>query len=239
MIAIDALDALDLRLGADVWDFAHSRPAEIDAHWAARIARQPGLFNGRILMLGPHAIGGRVLRGEFVETDFKNFLAWREWGFPASSACNGFAMAALRGADGVFILGEMSVHTASAGAVYFPAGTPDLSDVFGETVDLDASVRRELLEETGLVAAADEIGTGWTLVRAPGRVACMKPIRLHATAGAAKARIEATIAQEARPEFCAIHLVASPADFTPAMPEFVRAYMAYVFAGDHQTLVTV
>ena len=148
-------------------------------------------------------------------------------------------MAALRGADGPFILGEMSAHTASAGAVYFPAGTPDLSDVFGETVDLDASVRRELLEETGLVAAADEIGTGWTLVRAPGRVACMKPIRLHDTAGAAKARIEAAIAQEARPEFSAIHLVASVADFTPAMPEFVRAYMAYVFAGDHQTLVTV
>ena len=232
MIAVEALDALDFKLGAGVWDFAQSHAAEIDAHWRARLARQPRLFNGRVLMLGPHRVEGRVLRGEFWETDFKNFLAWREFGFPASNACNGFSMAALRGADGPFVLGEMSGHTASAGAVYFPAGTPDLSDVFGETVDLDASVRRELQEETGLVAAADEIAPGWTVVRARGRVACMKPIRLREPAEAAKARIEAALAGEARPEFSAIHLVRSPADFTEAMPEFMRAYMAHTFAAD-------
>ena len=239
MIAIEAVDALDFRLGPGVWDFAEAHAAEIDAHWHSRLARQPRLFNGRVLMLGPHRVEARVLIGEFWETDFKNFLAWREFGFPASNACNGFAMAALRGAEGTFILGEMSGHTASAGAVYFPAGTPDLSDVFGETVDLDASVRRELREETGLVAAAQEIAPGWTMVRALGRVACMKPIRLREPAQAARARIEAALAQEARPEFSAIHLVRSPADFTQAMPEFVRAYMAHVFSSDHHTLATV
>ena len=65
------------------------------------------------------------LRGEFIETDFAAFLTWRESGFPAANACNGFAMAALRGADGAFLLGEMAAHTASAGAIYFPAGSPD------------------------------------------------------------------------------------------------------------------
>lgn len=239
MIAIEAVDALDFKLGDGVWDFAQAHAAEIDAHWNARLARQPRLFNGRILMLGPHRVEAGVLRGEFLETDFKNFLAWREFGFPASNACNGFSMAALRGADGAFILGEMAAHTASAGAVYFPAGTPDPSDVFGDTVDLTASVRRELQEETGLVAAPEDIAPGWTLVRAPGRVACMKPIRLREAADAAKARIEAALAKEARPEFCAIHLVRSPAHFTQAIPEFVRAYMRHVFSGDHQTFATV
>ncbi len=238
MIAIDIVDALDFKLGAGVWDFAEARASEIDAHWRARLARQPHLFNGRVLMLGPHRIEDGVLRGEFLQTDFKNFLAWREFGFPESNACNGFSMAALRGADGAFILGEMSPHTASAGAVYFAAGTPDLSDVFGDVVDLGASVRRELQEETGLVAAPDEIAPGWTVVRAQGRVACMKPIRLCESAPAAKARIEAALASEERPEFSAIHLVSGVADFTQAMPEFVRAYMAHVFSTDHQTFET-
>ncbi len=87
-------------------------------------------------------------------------------------------MAALRGSDGAFLLGEMAAHTASAGAIYFPAGTPDRQDVFGDVVDLEASVRRELLEETGLDAEEAEIAPGWIVVRARGRVACMKPMRL-------------------------------------------------------------
>ena len=238
MISIEPVDALDFSLGEGVWDFAVTRAAEIDAHWAQRLARQPRLFDGRVLMLGPHRVEGRVLKGEFIETDFRNFLAWREFGFPASNACNGFSMAALRGADGAFILGEMAEHTASAGAVYFPAGTPDRSDVFGRVVDLGASVLRELQEETGLVAAPQEISPGWTLVRAPGRVACMKPIRLRESAEAAKARIEAALAQEARPEFCRVHLVRGPEDFSDSMPEFVRAYMARAFAA-HQTFDTL
>jgi hypothetical protein len=67
----------------------------------------------------------------------------------------------------------------------------------------------------------------------------MKPMRLRLSAQDAKSRIEAALALEARPEFGAVHLVRSPEDFTPAMPEFVRAYMAHVFSGDHQTLDTV
>ena len=229
MISIEPVDALDFRLVPGVWDFAQARADEIEAHWARRLVAQPGLFNGRVLMLGPHRLEGGVLSGDFLETEFKNFLAWREFGFPASNACNGFSMAALRGADGAFVLGEMASHTASAGAVYFPAGTPDLSDVFDGVVDLHASVLRELFEETGLRADGREIAPGWIVVRAPGRVACMKPMRLGLSAEAARARIEATLAAEAQPEFSRIHVVRGPQDFTEAMPEFVRAYIRYVF----------
>ena len=70
-------------------------------------------------------------------------------------------MAALRGSDGAFLLGEMSPHTASAGAIYFPAGTPDRQDLSGAVVDLEASARRELFEETGWRAEEAEIAAGW------------------------------------------------------------------------------
>ena len=111
-----------------------------------------------------------VLRGDYFETDFADFLAWRDFGFPGESVCNGFSMAALQGSDGAFLLGEMAAHTANAGAIYFAAGTPDRQDVFGERVDLAASVTRELEEETGVSAAEIrlrcEIGSSSTPRRA-------------------------------------------------------------------------
>ncbi len=245
MIEIESVDALDFRLTAGAWDFARERAAEIAAHWAKRSAAQPRLFNGRVLMLGRNAVETRddvrVLKGEFVETDFADFLAWRDFGFPASNACNGFAMAALRGADGAFVLGEMSAHTASAGAIYFPAGTPDRQDLFGEVVDLDASVRRELFEETGLRAEETAFAPGWNIVRSLGRVACMKPVRLPASAEVVKARVEAELAADPKAEFSRIHIVCDEADFSDRMPAFVRAYMRHVFAGEgavHQTLLS-
>jgi 8-oxo-dGTP pyrophosphatase MutT (NUDIX family) len=240
---IDAVDALDFRLTAGVWDFARERAAEIAAHWEKRVAAQPRLFNGRVLVLGRYAIEtrgrARVLAGAFIETDFAAFLAWREFGSPASNACNGFSMAALRGADGAFLLGQMAPHTATAGAIYFPAGTPDRQDLAGDVVDLDASARRELFEETGVSADEATIAPGCEVVFAPGRVACMKAMRLGLPADAAKARIDAWLAADAHAEFSRMHVVRGEADFDDRMPAFVRDYMAHVFRREaHQTLVT-
>jgi len=233
-IRIEAVDALDFRLGPGGWDFARDRAAEISAHWLKRSAELPRLFNGGVLMLGAHEYvdraNARVLTGQFLETDFADFLAWREFGFPASNACNGFSMAALRGADGAFLLGEMAPHTASAGAIYFPAGTPDRQDLDGDVVDLDASARRELFEETGVSADEVEIAPGWWVVHSEGRVACLKPMRLRQSAEAAKAQIDAWLAADPKAEFSRMHVIRDESDFTDRVTEFVRVFIRHVWA---------
>ena len=78
-----------------------------------------------------------VFRCAYLETDFKAFLAWRDFGMPAAGIRNAFGMAALISADGAFILGEMASHTANAGRIYFASGTPDPSDILSETVDIE------------------------------------------------------------------------------------------------------
>ncbi len=159
-------------------------------------------------------------------------MAWRDFGFPDKSVCNGFAMAALQSADGAFLLGEMAAHTANAGEVYFAAGTPDPSDVFDGRVDLSASVRRELEEETGIAASETNIEAGWKLVYMPPKLACMKVMRLNLEAEAAKARIEAFLARETRPELARMHIVRSMADLEgKSTPDFMRAFLASALRG--------
>ncbi len=140
-------------------------------------------------------------------------------------------MAALRCADGAFLLGEMAPHTVNAGRIYFPSGTPDPSDVFDGKVDLDASARRELFEETGLSADEATVGSGWTVVLTAPLVACMKPMTLRLAAEEAKARIDAY--PRARSEFGAhahAHHQATGRHRSRGAPDFVIAYLEAAFA---------
>ena len=82
------------------------------------------MWNGRVLLLRRGEIAGGVLSGAYSEVDFASFIAWRDWGFPDKSVRNCFAMAALRSADGAFLLGEMGAHTATAGQIYFRPARP-------------------------------------------------------------------------------------------------------------------
>jgi 8-oxo-dGTP pyrophosphatase MutT (NUDIX family) len=139
-------------------------------------------------------------------------------------------MAALRACDGGYLLGVMSQFTANPGRVYFPAGTPDLSDVSGGTVDLLGNVLRELGEETGLRAEDFSAAPDWTAIVAGPRLALMKEVAAPRPAQELRAAVLRHLATEARPELADVRIVRSPADFDAAMPEFVTAYLSQVWS---------
>jgi 8-oxo-dGTP pyrophosphatase MutT (NUDIX family) len=221
---------LDLRVRPWAWRFAGERHAEIGAHFALRQRERPRLWNGRILLGRNPEFAGTLLRADYFEADFASFLAWRDWGFPDSGVFNGFGMGALRSADGAFILGEMGAHTANAGRIYFPSGTPDPSDISDGTVDIEGSVIREVEEETGLTAADYHAAAHWDCVFSGPSVAMIRILQVDMPSDALRARIEANLATQSHPELAAIHVVRNRGDLTDATPRFVTAFVESQFA---------
>jgi 8-oxo-dGTP pyrophosphatase MutT (NUDIX family) len=228
--AIHRVTALDLKLEPWDWPFAHERRGEIDAHFAERQRERPGIWNGRVLLARRGEFAGGCFSARYFETDFASFLAWRDWGFPDRNVFNGFGMGALRAADGAFVMGEMGGHTANAGRVYFPAGTPDLDDLKGGAVDIAGSVVREVEEETGLTPADYRLEPHWDCVVTNASVAMMRLLHVGMPGEDIRARIEANLAAQTEPELAAIHLVRHVGDLTAAMPHFVAAFVAQQFA---------
>ncbi len=229
-IEITSADTLDFDVTKYDWAFERENAGAISAHWTRLVKQRPQMFDGRVLLMHRGAVetagGRRILRGAVFETAFSAFLAWRDLGFPGESVRNIFAMAALRGADGGFVLGEMGAHTSNAGQIYFPAGTPDTGDISGSRLDLDGSLWRELAEETGLARHEIAARPGWTLVSAGARLACLKIVEAALPARDLVRRIEKRNAAQGAPEFTRMHIVRSRADFRPAaMPDFVVAFL--------------
>ena len=229
-IPIIPLKRLDLRYEPGAWPFAVARRAEIDAHFVKLRADKPQMWNGRVLMMRRGHIADGVLSGAYLETDFASFIAWRDWGFPDTTMCNCFAMAALRAADGAFLLGQMGPHTATAGQIYFAAGTPDPADIVGDAVDLERGVIRELTEETGLTLADVTPRPGWTATPLGQRIALMKIVEAREDAGALRERIRGFLARQQTPELSDMYIVRAAADLDPRMPPYVRAYLSAVLA---------
>jgi 8-oxo-dGTP pyrophosphatase MutT (NUDIX family) len=138
-------------------------------------------------------------------------------------------MGALLSHDGAFALGEMGEHTSNAGRIYFPSGTPDPSDIRGDTLDLAGSVVREVEEETGLTPADFIAEPHFECVFTGVAVAVMQILRVDLSGEALRARIEANLALQHEPELSAIHLVRGTNDFTSTMPRFVTAFLEQQF----------
>jgi hypothetical protein len=223
--SVSHIDRLDLFFAPKPWDFAIERRGEIDAFFAGLRRDKPAIWNGRVLLLHHQVVADGVLRGEYLETDYASFAAWRHWGCPPAKVHDCFSAAAILAADDAFLLGVMGPHTFNAAKIYFPCGTPDPEDIVGNKVDLEASVGRELNEETGLNVTEFASEPGWTMVADGPEIAQIKVLRSKESSAVLRERILTHLACEQHPELADIRVVRKHKDLDRAMPRFVTAFL--------------
>ena len=223
------LAGIEGRLVPYDWPWARDNAPAIAAHWERRRAARPAMFDGIVLLSCGCAVTDGLCRIDLFEVPYSRFLAYRDGGRFDGVVANAFAAIVPWSADGAVLIGEMGAHTANAGQLYFPCGTPDRDDLRGTVVDLAGSATREFTEETGLSLPEGAAGE-WLLLEGEGQLAFLRPVRFPETADALLARAEAHRLAEADPELAGLAALRGPADLDPArMPGFVRAYLTGAF----------
>jgi hypothetical protein len=220
-------------LAVDVarWAYAERHAEAIAEHWQCSRAARPKLYDGTVYMLRRWSLGDGTFTGAFFRTDFKSFLYWREHGYADRSVRDGFGSAVIRSREGHMLLGRQMSGNVNAGLAYPPGGFIDSRDVHDGAIDIEASIARELGEETGLQSA--------DLVRLPGYVLTLTgPLvsiaiewRSALTAEALRARILAHVRRQPVPELADVVIARTPDDIDErTMPPHAKA-MLQLFLG--------
>lgn len=229
------VDRLVCRRVDYAWPYARDNALAIQRHWTARLRQTPSMYDGRVLLANrveTEADGaGTLLRLDVFETSFSAFLAWRDAGWPDRSVFNCFSMPAVRSSDGGFLVGEMTADHSVAGALYFPCGTPDPSDLDTTGgVDLLGSLTRELAEETGLDASRGVLRPRWTVVVSGQWIACIRTIDWPECAASLVAEARRLIAVQIRPELADVHILSEPSELSdPRLPPYMTTFLARAF----------
>ena len=192
----------DLKLVDEEWPFAEANRENIEKHWQAERAKVPAMFNGKVLIAmrsGFRADG--TFFGDHIAVDFAAFLAWRDWGFGAENGRNIMGAALLKPTDGGLIMGKMAITTANAGKIYPASGTLDLGDVAADrSIDIEASLRRELKEEMGLEAASLTKGEAYIIIEDIARICVGRVYHTGKTGSETIAEIREYLARDPEPE---------------------------------------
>jgi 8-oxo-dGTP pyrophosphatase MutT (NUDIX family) len=207
------LAACALKVSSRDWPFAKVNAAAIDGNWTQARQSNPNYFNGIIHLIEDVRIGGDSLECSLVRTDFKSYLFWRALGFPEAGVLDGFGSALIRSSDGCIMLGRQRQGNVNGGLVYLPAGFIDERDVDANgSIDIAASVAREVAEETGIDHSAIVREAGYYLTRSGAQLSIAIPFRAAMTAAEFVDRAGRHIALSKEPELEAVIPVAALGD---------------------------
>jgi 8-oxo-dGTP pyrophosphatase MutT (NUDIX family) len=218
---------LDFAFAPWAWPFAEHRHAAIQEFFTKLCEQKPTLWNGRLLLLRDARVEGATISGSFFETDYASMLAAVTWDAMGERVRSCFPAAAILSADGAFILGEMAAHTQNAGQILLPCGSVERGDADHGRLDPATTLRRELLEETGIAADELRAAPGWYAVSVGPLLPLVKVMRSAARAEQLRERICANLAIQRDPEFCNIVAVRQPGDLSEQMPHWVRAFLQH------------
>lgn len=214
-MAIDIIPiaGTDFRLVPGNWPMPADMRGEVPAVWAQLAAKNPHVWDGRILGFTPPALGADgVLRAEAREDDYSAFLTWRDKGFPEIGVVHIFGTALILSSDGALILGVMGGKTVNAGRVYPPGGSLEPRDVREDgVVDVEGCIETELIEEAGLRMADGVKGPLLAVLDGP-RISITRVVRYAATADALLSQVRANLSAEDDPELADVVACRTVAD---------------------------
>lgn len=187
----------ELRAVDRIWPYAIENAAAIEAHWQRRLAVNPKFFNGRIRMLAAYEISGDTLKGEFLETGFREFLYWRDHGEPEAGVRDSFGSAIIYSSDGALLLARQRPGNVNTGVAYLPGGFIDPRDVGADgSIDIRASTGREISEETGIGPDVFKPRRGYLLTVLNGQLSIGVAYDCALTADALQDRVMAHLAAD-------------------------------------------
>lgn len=228
---VDRADACVLEVVDDPWPFAVEKRQAIDEHWQRRSRECPGFFNGVVHVLSRHALEGGQFFGVLRPVAFKSFLYWRESGYPEVGVRDAFGSALLRSCEGHVLLGRQGDGHLNSGLAYLPGGFIDPRDVGADgKIDIEANVRREVEEETGLRPEDLERAPGFVITRAGPHVSIAVELRSALPAEALRAKIVAHLARDPEAELSGIEIVRRGDEVAPGeMPVFTAVLLRHLF----------
>lgn len=222
---------VDLQVTEGSWPWSDRHQDAIAAHWEQRRSETPGFFNGAVHMLTGYSLSadGRF-SARFVRSDFKSFLYWRETGWCDTSVMDGFGSALILSAEGHVLLGRQSAGNLNSGLCYPPGGFIDARDVRPDrTIDLEGSVAREILEETGLAPPMISRATGYVITIAGPVLSIAAPYRSKLPGEALLREAGRHISADAESELADL-LLAAPGEASAElpMPDYARALLRHL-----------
>jgi hypothetical protein len=231
-VHIVAVAQIELRREPKPWAWAIANRPAIGAYLAQLRTRRPTLFNGTLYLLHEWSLENGIFRGALFETDFASFLTWRDQGYPDASVFHCFGLCALRASDGPYLLGLKAEQKARAGAIDFPAGTPEPRDLREDgVVEVTPSILRKLKEHTGLEPEDVRVVPGWHLAAVGQRIGLVRSMIAPERCAALVARVRSHMEIQRPPELADVVTVQGVADLQPAIPAIARAYLSDIVLG--------
>ncbi|MBX5046049.1 NUDIX hydrolase [Rhizobium lentis] len=181
---------VDLKILPGTHPFVAAEEAAIRENWVRETAANPALFDGRLIFQQRLSLGEEGISGEGYVTPFSAFMHWRRQP-QRQGGLHIFAYPVLESSDGALVAIRMGAHTANPGQVYFAAGSLEPEDIVDGRCDVEANMRREVLEETGLDLSDSVAGQGLYASHARRTVTLMRLFRFDLTADEMVERIEA------------------------------------------------
>lgn len=229
---VHRVDSCVLRAGKSIWRYAQDAAGIIEAEWREAQASNPTYFNGPVYVVDRLSIADGACDATLLRSDFKSYLYWRARGYPECGVRDGFGSALIRAGDGAYLLGRQRSGNINSGLTYLPGGFIDDRDVADDgTIDIQASIARELYEETGLTEADVAMLPGYLLTETGAQLSIATTFQSPLDSRDLKSTIERHLAADAKSELDSISIISTIGDLDGLpMPRYARVLLGHLLA---------